>query len=179
MAPLSVNFSNLENKIAKITNFKLKNGQIKMPVATARQFPEIRLAFKNVPIEQVNADILVANDLAVEYTIKYLGDALDVAMNSSIWAWKEGGNRDIVDTGALRDSLQISKEGNTLTIEYDMPYAALIHYGGYIIPYGDPKNKPVYIPARPWLDSVVFGGGPIDQFDFDAMYDKAFKEVLR
>lgn len=95
-----------------------------------------------------------------------LANALNAAMSSSSWSWK-GGSRDIVDTGALKNSLKIEWIGMTAVVSYSEPYAAIIHEGGYIYPYGNKSASPVYLPGRPWVKSVLVGGGPVPQFDWE------------
>lgn len=86
---------------------------------------------------------------------------LDAAMSSS-WGWIEG-NRDIIDTGELKDSLSITIGTSGVEIKYDSEYAALVHYGGYIQPYGNPNADSVYLPARPWIDAVLGEApGPVE-----------------
>ena len=49
------------------------------------------------------------------------------------------------------------KSGSEIIVSYSEPYAALIHYGGYILPYGNPNADKVYIPPRPWVESTLKG----------------------
>lgn len=106
-----------------------------------------------------------------------LSDALDEAMMSAVWSWNKG-SRDIVDTGELMRSKNITVDGNRINISYNVPYAGLVHYGGYIAPYGNRSIEKVYIPARPWVDSVVLGGGPTPQFDFEKIYTEAIERAF-
>lgn len=92
--------------------------------------------------------------------------ALDAALRSSVWAWKNG-VRDIYDTGELASSGEVSAGAGGIIVSYGAPYANLVHNGGYIYPYGNKKARPVYLPARPWVSSVLYGGGPVPQFDFE------------
>ena len=94
-----------------------------------------------------------------------LAAALDAAMSASSWKWNTG-SRDIIDTGALKNSLKIDWNGMRAIVRYDEPYAALIHEGGYIHPYGNKNASPVYLPGRPWVRSVLVGGGPVPEFDW-------------
>lgn len=71
-----------------------------------------------------------------------------------------------VDTGALRDSLSLSFQGSNIDITYNVEYAGLIHYGGYITPYGNPNARPVYIAGRPWVDNTL------NTLDIEAIYYK-------
>ena len=95
-----------------------------------------------------------------------LANALDAAISSPSWQWFDG-SRDIVDTGELKNALNISWNGLKLIVAYDTPYAMLVHEGGYIRPYGNPNATPVYLPGRPWVRSVLLGGGPVPQFDWE------------
>ena len=92
--------------------------------------------------------------------------ALDKALRSAVWAW-EGGSRDIVDTGELVRSGQVTASAEGISVTYSAPYANLVHNGGYIYPYGNKRARPIYLPGRPWVSSVLYGGGPVEKFDFD------------
>ena len=98
-----------------------------------------------------------------------LTEALNAAM-AAPWGWSQGA-RDIIDTGELRNSLQITISNGRVVINYDTPYAGLVHYGGYITPYGNASIEKVYLPGRPWVKSTLEGGGPVPQFDFQGYYD--------
>jgi hypothetical protein len=102
-----------------------------------------------------------------------LKEALDGSIAND--AWGDGG---LVDTGALRDSGSVTINENGLTIAYDAPYASLLHYGGYIHPYGN-VNLRVYLPPRPWVESVLFGGGPVPVFDFARYYTEEIIKQFR
>ena len=102
----------------------------------------------------------------------YLPTLLNKAMESSVWNWPRpterqngsiaGTTRDIVDTGALKNSLSINvkflKTKTNFMIKYGAPYAALIHEGGYIAPYGRADLVARSIPGRPWITAVMDGG---------------------
>lgn len=78
--------------------------------------------------------------------------AVDIRLSANMrrsWGWIDGA-RDIVDTGALMNSVQFVDSGDGFSLYYSEPYANLVHYGGYINPYGNP-NARVYLPARPWV----------------------------
>lgn len=121
---------------------------------------------------QARAAMEEAIDYANERAEIAVRSALDYAVSSAVWGWRDG-SRDIVDTGKLRDSLSFSRSNNGFDFSYSSPYAALVHYGGYVRPYGNPNIDAVYIPGRPWIDAVLFGGGPIDAIDLIAIYDAA------
>jgi hypothetical protein len=102
---------------------------------------------------------------------------LPIAMQSGSWGFS-GGNRDIVDTGELMRSMQVTISGTSIEITYGEPYAALMHYGGYIQPYGNKSAKPVYLPGRPWVDAVMGGGGPVEAIDYYSIYQKALNQAF-
>ena len=103
-----------------------------------------------------------------------LASALDAAISSPVWSWEDG-SRDIVDSGELKNSLNITWNGMRAIIRYDVPYAMLVHEGGYIQPYGNPNAERVYLPGRPWIRSTLLGGGPVPQFE----WEEAIKSVLQ
>lgn len=83
--------------------------------------------------------------------------ALTDAISTAQWKAYDGTTVDIVDTGALRDSQKVQVQGNSLVITYDVPYANLVHFGGYVIPYGNSFADRVFIPARPWTSIITDG----------------------
>ena len=85
-------------------------------------------------------------------------DMLNQAMMSPVWAWTTD-VRNIVDTGALKNSLTLRMNGFGLVVSYSKPYAAIVHYGGIL------KGGQMY-PARPWAESVLLGGGPVSQVNW-------------
>jgi len=103
--------------------------------------------------------------------------ALGVAMEAKVWNW-DYGDGDIVQTGQLRDSLAVTVQGDRIAVAYRGEYAAIVYYGGYINPYGNP-NVQIYMPARPWVDAVINGNGPVGKFNFEAIYSNHFIQVLR
>lgn len=117
-------------------------------------------------------------DKAVEQTIPELSAALDAAMESPSWPW-DGGARDIVDTGALRDSKSISynKVTNVLSIQYNEPYADLVQFGGYITSGYNPQVS-IYIPPRPWIDAVLEGKNGIPRFPFQELVEQRALEIF-
>jgi hypothetical protein len=117
-------------------------------------------------------------DRANQIVAAELGLALDEALDAAVWAWRDGGARDIIDTGKLKASRKITVEGRRIDISYDVPYAGIVHFGGYILPYGNPNAEKVYLPARPWVDSVALGGGPVPKFDFERIYAETIEKVF-
>lgn len=77
-----------------------------------------------------------------------------------------------VETGALMNSGSVAFHSDSINIDYSIsPYAALIHYGGYIAPYGNVNIEKVYIPGRPWLEaSLGISPGPLGAFNWKEAY---------
>lgn len=143
------------------------------------ELPRLNIKFKFTTknVEEFTARLpAIINDAhkkAIKDLIPLLREALDSAMESNVWDW-DGDSRDIVDTGELKRSLKISvDENNNLHIVYDKDYAAIVHYGGYFNAFGN-KNATRYYPGRPWVKSVIEGGGPVPQFDFTGHYRSFF-----
>jgi len=98
--------------------------------------------------------------------------ALNEAMESPVWDWvgltkRRNGDevtspRDIVDTGALKDSMLIRQNGLGLIVSYNTPYAAIVHYGGVTWNGG-------ILQDRPWAEAVLLGGGPVSQINWAAL----------
>jgi len=96
---------------------------------------------------------------------------------------------DIVDTGQLRDSVQVVADDVSIMVSYSAAsrgdgtdYAAIVYYGGYIHPYGNP-NIQIYMPGRPWIKHVLIGGYPgVQKFPLTERYlyyfEKNFKKIL-
>lgn len=124
------------------------------------KFPEaeLRSSFKKA-VDRANARIAID-----------LKRALDEAMLSPIW-----GGRDIYESGDLMDSGSVIINKDGITVAYDSPYAMLVHYGGYINPYGNVSTR-VYLPPRPWVQAVMFGDGPLPGFDFLGYYVDEFEK---
>jgi len=103
--------------------------------------------------------------------------ALTAALKASVWGWPTG-LRDIYDTGELARSVEVTAQKNGINVSYSAPYAGIVHDGGYIHPYGNMSARPVYLPGRPWVSSVLYGGGPVPQFDFEDFLRKEVALVL-
>jgi hypothetical protein len=99
----------------------------------------------------------------------YIQKSLGTALDQSITQFGA------IDTGRLKKSLEIRpKFGQTkvgFSIIYKTPYAAFVHYGGVMRPYGNPNAATVTIPGRPWIDVAVKG------FDLKTPFDKGIGEA--
>ena len=128
----------------------------------------------------INAAIVEGTIKASAYVQKDLRAALDAAMDYPGWSWTSG-PRDIVDTGKLKKSLVLAEKNlktkTTIEIKYRSPYANMVHYGGYIQPYGNKNANSVLYPARPWVEAVLKGGYGIDKFSMTAPMNAGFNEV--
>jgi len=129
------------------------------------------------------------------YVEASLKKALDQSIESNIWGpfapktpytsaggtLRGPGQRSIVDTGALRDSLVVtprfSQTKVSFQITYKSPYAAFVHYGGVIKPYGNPNAADVIIPARPWVQAVFEGTHGQTKFDIRTPFDKGISQA--
>lgn len=136
----------------------------------------INFDLKIAEFPKLTSDIQKVADLFKQSLAIELRTALDDAMQSNVWGGNEDSN--LVDTGNLRDSLQINVTSNGVTIDYTAEYAALIHYGGYILPYGNPVATRVYLEGRPWIDSVLYGNGPIPAYDFEELFNRSVSSVF-
>ena len=116
----------------------------------------------------------------------YVEEGLRVALDNSLrsnWDWSYGPARDIVDTGKLLKSLEIktnylqTKIG--FQISYNTPYAAFVHYGGVIKPYGNQNARDVLIPGRPWVQAILDGSHGQPQFDMYKPFNRGITEVWK
>ena len=117
---------------------------------------------------------------ASSYVEKNLKIALDKAM-TSMWTWTSG-SRDIIDTGKLKNSLKLTAVFNqtkvSWQIQYRTPYAAFVHYGGVIKPYGNKNARDVLIPARPWVQAIMEGSYGQEKFDIKTPFDEGMAEAF-
>lgn len=127
--------------------------------------------------QRLDADF-IANDLraAINSASTRIAVDLKAALDSAMKSWPGGS---IVDSGELLASGSVTVTPEGLTISYDAPYAALVHFGGYIVPFGNESASRVYLPPRPWVESVINGGGPVPQFDFVSYYEQAIRDRFR
>lgn len=82
-----------------------------------------------------------------------------------------------VDTGRLKDSLEIrTKFSQTkvgFSIIYKTPYAAFVHYGGVMRPYGNPNAATVTIAGRPWIKMGL------KNYDIKKPFDRGISEAWK
>ena len=126
----------------------------------------------------VNKALVKGAQKGATYVEKDLRVALDKSISSQ-WSWIDG-SRDIIDTGTLKGALKINTKFAqtkvTFEIQYNTPYAAFVHYGGMIKPYGNKNAADVVIPARPWVQAVLEGSHGQEKFDMRTPFDKGIGE---
>lgn len=116
-------------------------------------------------------------DAAITGVREYLNRLDDLDFQSMIQPLNDAINRSLVanglvDTGQLKNSLTIQVVGEQLLVEYDCPYAGILHEGGYVQPYGNANAKKVYIPPRPWIINTL------DNFDFQPLIEEVIARAL-
>ena len=147
-------------------------GELEVPVIGLQMGLPISFGVRvDKEIDAVNEEAILEEaqqqiDALMSQLAKEVEAALTRALKSSVWSWKSG-SRDIYDTGKLASSVSVTVTNDGISVSYSAPYANIVHNGGYIQPYGNASARPVYLPARPWVTSVLYGGGPVPPFDFD------------
>jgi len=119
----------------------------------------IRLKLDNDAIAKVKDKLFEA----LNSTTQDLGKLCTEEVIAEKWMWSDGELRDIVDTGALRDSLIIEREPatNTMRLVYPLEYSAINHEGGV-------SHDGFFFTPRPWITSAV------SQFDFVESFKISF-----
>lgn len=120
-----------------------------------------------------------------------LKKALDKAMGEVKWAWGTttyrksgevaGSPRDIIDTGELMYSGKVSTKllqtKVVFTIQYNAPYAALVHYGGMMSTGAKGSRTLVSVKGRPWISGVLKGEHGFEKFDHMAILKETMNEA--
>lgn len=147
----------------------IENTKIDFPVMG---LPKMSLKFSADPADSAFEDLKLRHEKGVKAVKEAISKDLDEMMAAS-WGWT-GGARDIIDTGALKESKKVAVSGDDILISYGAAYAQLIHYGGYVLPYGNPSAQKVYIPGRPWVGAVLgVENGPLEATDWQSVYRDA------
>lgn len=66
--------------------------------------------------------------------------------------------RSIVDSGDLKGSKMMDIKGMSAEWTWSVEYAAAVHDGARIYPWGNKSADTVELPARPWTNAVLEGG---------------------
>ena len=168
----------------------------KFNYSTKLSIPTPKLTIKKDDTEKMKAAMRKALVKGTQKGSTYVNQALRAALNnameSSVWGWSgkvtmrmngqtAGTPRDIVDTGRLKNSLKIKESfaqtKTTFSISYSAPYAALVHYGGVIQPYGNSRAATVILPGRPWVSATLNGTHGIERFNWSDAYSKGINEA--
>lgn len=135
-----------------------------------------------------------------------LDGRFDDAISSAVWSWpgqskrglsgstvgerakawkaasfNTGTTRSIVDSGELKQSKVYNLKGTTAEWVWTANYAAAVHEGARIHPWGDPKNGTVSLPGRPWTTAVLEGGtgAKVPVYNFTEEFTKRFTSKLK
>lgn len=128
-------------------------------------FPQIVLASDYAQLKKAGPEVSDFFKRATKIFLKIAESEIHAKLDTEIIA------QNLVDTGNLKSSLTIDLRYNVIDITYDAPYADLLHYGGYIRPYGNPNAKKVYIPGRPWVENVL------NAYDFGDAFMRALDQT--
>ena len=167
--------------IRAFNNLESEEGSISAPI-------KIKSAADFTALKTITSKFREQCNLAHEQTLAALApeieQALWDAMNTKAYQW-DYGDGDIVQTGELRDSVQVTADSESIVVTYSASssgdgtdYAAIVYYGGYIHPYGNP-NVQIYMPGRPWIKHVLVGGHPgVEKFPLTDRYFYYFEKFL-
>ena len=110
-------------------------------------------------------------------------------IETPMWPWRNPKNnrksgsllnedsspRDIVDTGKLQNSnvvqVKYLQSGFKIEIRNKQPYSGIVHWGGYIRPYGNNAAEKVWVQGRPWV-LISMGIVPSGNYSIPASYSK-------
>lgn len=139
---------------------------------------------------KVNLNIGVKSRRAAEQAARIvfpeLNSAFQDAIGTRVWSWPRqtirsngqevGSPRNIVDTGILKASNSFSITGTLGTFRWGVDYAAAVHYGASIYPWGDKTRQKVELPPRPWTSAVLgtIQIGGIEPYDYQSQFKAAF-----
>ena len=93
-----------------------------------------------------------------------------------------GSPRNIIDSGDLKGSKVMNLQGFAAEWTWSVEYAAAVHDGAVIHPWGNKKAAKVELPARPWTNAVLEGnvaGFSGDKYDFAAEMQKKVGKFLK
>jgi hypothetical protein len=110
--------------------------------------------------------MLQACETAASVGFAELNARFQATIGAKVWNWPRetlrvnnkavGSPRNIVDTGALRQSNVFSMTGPlTATFAWTTNYASYVHEGAMIFPWGNIKAKRVFTPPRPWTSAAL------------------------
>ena len=154
--------------------------------------PKVNVSWKN-PLLRARTDLALLKGMreGARMVGRELDTGLDKAMDASIWGWgattlRRNGSivsspRNIVDTGQLKSSKQVKYAqypGSTaFSINYTAPYAKFVHFGGMMQPYGNKNAASVLVPARPWVEAVLYGTYGMEKLPLKEIYGRAIRDA--
>jgi hypothetical protein len=133
----------------------------------------------NVPLSQRAEQ---ASITAAKVVFTELNGRFQAAIGSKVWTWPRSPSpRNIVDTGALRQSNSFGVSQYEGVFRWTTNYASFVHEGATIKPYGNPKAKSVYLPPRPWTSAVLGTEqvAGIDKYDFATRFKDVWLKALK
>ena len=146
----------------------------------------------NFKIEiQVDADLTKWLKEGYEQAFERVADELDGRFNAALdekkWAWPrtsangKGTTRSINDTGGLVGSGDYDVNGLKAEWSWNKKYAAAVHDGAWIYPWGDKSKEKVELPPRPWTTAVLKGapGYSGETYDIGAAMQKYIPKYLK
>ena len=88
--------------------------------------------------------------------------------------------RSIYDMGSLAQSRNFELTGLHATWSWNVKYAAAVHEGASIYPWGNKGSGKVQLPGRPWTTAVLIGGTPgmVPVYDFTGNLSKRIADYL-
>lgn len=171
-------FADLERNMQAIAKIKGSKGSAKFNIKLDMDgLDDLKdfLAYVDALPEKIEA----AHHKTMQVVALRLKEALDDAMSANVWQWTSD-TRDIIDTGALRESGRVSYNSSSqnISIIYGEAYAAIVHYGGYV-KSGYNSDVQIYYPARPWIQAVLKGTNAIPLFPFVQIYKETFFKIFK
>lgn len=136
----------------------------------------------NVPLARRAEE---AAQVAAKVVFTEMNGRFQDAIGSKVWQWPRqtvrsngravGSPRNIVDTGALRQSNIFTQSGYEAVFRWTQNYASFVHEGAMVYPFGDTSRERVYNPGRPWTSAVLGTEKVVGIEPYD--YRKRFREV--
>ena len=100
--------------------------------------------------KSLSATITDGHKAALQDLADWLGPRFVEEIEATKWAYNTPPEvRDIVDTGKLRDSMEITVTSDGIEAEWKVPYATQVHEGGVSTRTREP------FPGRPWTEAPL------------------------
>lgn len=106
-----------------------------------------------------------SSEAAAKDAFTLLNQEFQRAITAKAWAWPTvPTKRDIVDTGALRQSNVFAVSRMTAVFRWTKNYASFVHEGAM----EGGRNYP----PRPWTDAVLYGENGFNKYDLSGTFKK-------